>query len=91
MGVPVITWPGETFAGRHSLSHLTNAGVTETIAHDQAEYVELAVAWAADFPRLSATRAALRPRLAAAPLCDAARMAANLVQQVRAICARLTS
>ena len=28
MGVPVITCPGETFASRHSLSHLSNVGLT---------------------------------------------------------------
>ena len=32
MGVPVVTCPGETFASRHSLSHLSNVGLTETIA-----------------------------------------------------------
>ncbi len=42
MGVPVVTCPGETFASRHSLSHLSNVGLTETIARDFEEYVELA-------------------------------------------------
>ena len=39
MGVPVVTCPGETFAGRHSLSHLSNVGLTETVAGDAHEYV----------------------------------------------------
>ncbi len=43
MGMPVITLPGKTFAGRHSLSHLSNVGLTETVARDVADYVELAV------------------------------------------------
>ena len=54
MGVPVITCPGETFASRHSLSHLSNVGLTETIARDLDEYVELAVSLAGDLPRLAA-------------------------------------
>jgi len=40
MGVPVVTCPGETFASRHSLSHLSNVGLTETIAADLRQYVE---------------------------------------------------
>ena len=39
MGVPVVTCPGATFAGRHSLSHLSNVGLTETVARDLDEYV----------------------------------------------------
>ena len=54
MGVPVVTCPGETFASRHSLSHLSNVGLTETIARDLDEYVELAVSLAGDLPRLAA-------------------------------------
>ena len=75
MGVPVVTCPGETFAGRHSLSHLTNVGLTETITRDLGDYVERAVALAQDLPRLAALRAGLRPRMAASPLCDGDRFA----------------
>ena len=79
MGVPVVTCPGETFAGRHSLSHLTNVGLTETIAGDLDEYVKLAVSLAGDLPRLAMLRAGLRERMAASPLCDGKRFANNLV------------
>ena len=85
MGVPVITCPGETFASRHSLSHLSNVGLTETIARDFDEYVELAVALASDLPRLAALRAGLRGRMAASPLCDGKRFSANLLALLREI------
>jgi protein O-GlcNAc transferase len=83
MGVPVITCPGETFAGRHALSHLSAAGLTETIARDADHYVDLAIALANDLPRLAALREALRSRLAASPLCDGPRLAANLLAVLR--------
>ena len=50
MGVPVVTCPGETFASRHSLSHLSNVGLTETIATDRREYIELALRLARTCP-----------------------------------------
>jgi len=83
MGVPVVTCPGETFASRHSLSHLSTVGLTETIARDLDEYVELAVALATDLPRLAALRAGLRERVAASSLCDGPRFAANLMSLLR--------
>jgi predicted O-linked N-acetylglucosamine transferase (SPINDLY family) len=83
MGIPVITCPGETFASRHSLSHLSNAGLTETIAGDLEEYVEIAVSLAGDPPRLAALRAGLRQRMAASPLCDGKCFAANLAIVLR--------
>jgi predicted O-linked N-acetylglucosamine transferase (SPINDLY family) len=83
MGVPVVTCPGETFASRHSLSHLSNVGLTETIAHDLDEYVELTVSLAGDLPRLAALRGGLRQRMAASPLCDGPRFARNLVELLR--------
>ena len=83
MGVPVVTCPGETFASRHSLSHLSNVGLTETIADDLDEYVELAVSLAGDLPRLAVLRAGLRERMAASPLCDGKRFATNLASMLR--------
>jgi predicted O-linked N-acetylglucosamine transferase (SPINDLY family) len=83
MGVPVLTCPGTTFAGRHSLSHLSNIGLTETIAGDMDEYVELAVSLAGDLPRLAALRASLRQRMAASPLCDGKRFANNFIAMLQ--------
>jgi predicted O-linked N-acetylglucosamine transferase (SPINDLY family) len=82
MGVPVVTCPGETFASRHSLSHLSNVGLTETIAHDLDEYVDLAVSLAGDLPHLAVLRAGLRQRMAASPLCDGKRFADNLMSML---------
>ncbi len=83
MGVPVITCPGETFAGRHSLSHLSTVGFTETIARDLDHYVELAVGLATDRPRLAALRAGLRPQVAASPLVDGPRFAGHFLRIMR--------
>ncbi len=85
MGVPVVTCPGDTFASRHGLSHLSNVGLTETIAHDLDEYVELAVSLAGDLPRLANLRAGLRERMAASPLCDGKRFATDWVARLRGV------
>ena len=73
MGVPVVTCPFETFASRHSLSHLSNIGVTELIAQNLEMYVELAVSLAGDSGRLAALRAELRDKMRTSPLCDGKR------------------
>ena len=83
MGVPVITCPLETFASRHSLSHLWNVGLTELVADDLDHYVDLAVSLAGDLPRLAVLRAGLRQRMAASPLCDGKRFATNLAATLR--------
>lgn len=83
MGVPVVTWPGETFASRHSLSHLSNVGLTETIAATSAEYVEIAVRLAGDLPHLAEIRGGLRGQMAASPLCDSGRFVDNLLVLLR--------
>ncbi|NBT13603.1 MAG: tetratricopeptide repeat protein [Planctomycetia bacterium] len=78
MGVPVVTCPGDTFAGRHALTHLSAVGLTETIARDLDHYVERAATLAEDLSALAALRAGLRQRMAASPVCDARRFTAHL-------------
>ena len=85
MGVPVLTCPGETFASRHSLTHLSTVGLTETISGTLDEYVELAVSLAGDLPRLAEIRGRLRPQVDASPLCDGKGFADNLMQLLRGV------
>jgi predicted O-linked N-acetylglucosamine transferase (SPINDLY family) len=82
MGVPVITWPGVTFAGRHSASHLHAMGLPELIADSGDEYVRLAVELAGDRRRVAAYRAALRGRMLASPLCDPDRFSGHLAREL---------
>jgi len=42
-GLPVVTCPGEFMRGRHSYAILRQMGVTATIAHNESEYIEIAV------------------------------------------------
>ncbi len=92
MGVPVVTLAGQSFAGRHSASHLQNCGLAEFVAADRAEYVEIAAARAADVVGLARLRAELRERVASSPLGDAPRFAAHLGAALRGLwreaCAR---
>lgn len=41
--LPIVTCPGEFMRGRHSYGILKMLGVTETIAKDESEYIEIAV------------------------------------------------
>src|SRR4029450_9703575 len=70
MGVPVVTFPGQTFAGRHSVSYLTNAGYPQFVATDAAEFVRLAAGWANRLDELASLRAEMRSRVSRSPLCD---------------------
>lgn len=83
MGVPVVTLPGEAFISRHSLSHLSNVGLTQLIADSPADYVERAVRLAGDLPRLAEVRAGLRERVATSSLGDGRRFAENLLRLLR--------
>lgn len=85
MGVPVITLVGETFAGRHGLSHLSNVGLTQCIAKDVESYVNTAVDLASDLPNLAELRSTLRQRVAASPLCDGPRFARNFLAMLREV------
>jgi predicted O-linked N-acetylglucosamine transferase (SPINDLY family) len=83
MGVPTITMPGEIFAARHSLSHLSNVGLTDWVANDRSSYVEMAIDKATDVAGLAILRASLRDRTKFSPLCDAPRFGRNLGAALR--------
>ena len=83
MGVPVVTLPGEAFAGRHSLSFLSSLGLKETIACDGSDFARIAVELAGDVPRLAHLRASLRGRFISSPLCDGQGYARRLIGELR--------
>ena len=83
MGVPTITLPGETFASRHSLSHLCNVGLDDWVARDIDHYVALTIEKSANLAALAQTRADLRERTKASALCNAPRFGKNLGDNLR--------
>ncbi len=83
MGAPLVAMAGTSFAGRHAVSHLSNMGMADWVAHDRAGYVARAVAAASNLPALAALRASLRPRLQASPLMDAPRFGRALGDALR--------
>lgn len=91
MGVPVVTCPGETFASRHSLSHLSNAGATAaddpngTIVTTRDEYVARAVELATSTDRLAHEHGTLRTRMAESPLLDHAAFTSDLTARLESI------
>jgi len=84
MGVPVVTWPGPTFGGRHTLGHLQRIGRPEWIARDLEHYVEIVLQLAQDLPQLAEIRAGLRQCVAQSPLCDGRSVAQDLSRALRA-------
>lgn len=85
MGVPVVTYPGPTFAGRHSATHLTNAGLGQLVANSWEEYCERVVNLANDPENLTNIRKYLRSALLESPVCDAANFARHFANAMRAI------
>ena len=63
MGVPVVTKPGPTFAGRHSTTHLINAGLEEFVTDTWDSYAQKVVELANDLERLSELRNELRDQV----------------------------
>jgi len=70
LGVPFVTLQDRPSVGRLGSSILEGVGHPEWIARTEDEYVEIAVALAADLTKLSALRAGLRDEMKASPLMD---------------------
>lgn len=72
VGLPVLTFPGNTFTSRVASSLLNAVGMPEMIVSSQAEYEATAIALANDPARLQALKDKLIANRATAPLFDTA-------------------
>jgi predicted O-linked N-acetylglucosamine transferase (SPINDLY family) len=77
-GVPVVTLLGKRHGERTAYSILANLGVTQTVAHNGRDYVEIAARLADDPAFMREVREAIRAGLAVSPLVDAAAHAGHL-------------
>jgi protein O-GlcNAc transferase len=82
MGVPTITYPGKTFAGRHATSHMTNAGFPEFVAYDATGYVAMAVQWADRINELAKMRLQMREQVRRSSLSNAKRFARDFLEVI---------
>lgn len=85
MGVPVVTFPGPTFAGRHSATHLFNAGLPELVVNSWEHYQQRVIELASDLESLKRIRGHLRDVLMKSPVCDSQRFAKHFASAMRAI------
>ena len=78
MGIPVVTRVGERQAERMTYSLLAHLGVTATVAHNDDDYVAIAVRLARDRPWRDAVAAEIVAALPASGLADADRYTCSL-------------
>jgi protein O-GlcNAc transferase len=91
MGVTVVTAPDRTISSRLAAATLTAAQLTDFIASDHRQYVELAVKKARDLPPLAELRLSLRDRLADTEFGNPLRYARAVEKQYRAMWQRWCS
>ena len=84
MGVPIVTRLGDTCVGRAGLSQLFHLDLLDLVADDDAAFIAIAAALAADVDRLRTLRASLRETMQRSPLMDAPRFARGIEQAYRA-------
>lgn len=85
-GVPVVTFNGDRWASRTSVSLLKAAGLDAFVAKSLAQYTDICVnlANSPETPqRLQAFRADIRERLRGSPVCDSASFAKSMEQLYR--------
>jgi len=70
MGVPTVTWTGESHRSRVGNSIMSNLGLADYIAHTKEEYIDLAVSKANDLDVLRTVRAESRARISESAIMD---------------------
>lgn len=83
MGVPVLTLSGKSFLARQGVGLLMNAGLSDWVASDHADYLSRAIAYAKNLNHLAALRAGLRQQVLGSPIFDAPRFAHYLEEALR--------
>jgi predicted O-linked N-acetylglucosamine transferase (SPINDLY family) len=83
MGVPTLTLPAHTVPGRSGLTAMSHVGLEQYIATDKDDYVNKAVALAADIPALTTLRAGLRDRCSESPMFRPDVVAASMSRALR--------
>lgn len=83
MGVPVVCLPGEFFAGRTSLTYLSNMNLSELITGNVNDYARKAVVLAGNPDELRRYRTTLRDLLSVSPLTDGPVFATALTHCLR--------
>lgn len=78
MGVPVVSLAGNSHVSRVGASLLANVGLSELVARNSDEYVDIAAALAQNPERLQSYRRLLRTKMSCSPLMDAQTFTANL-------------
>ena len=78
MGVPVVSFAGQTAVSRGGYSILSNLGLADLVAFDVDRYVQIARDLAVDLPRLREIRCQLRDRMQKSPLMNEPQFARNL-------------
>jgi len=84
-GVPMVTRKGETFVSRVAASLLQTLGMPELIAHNDEQYLGLAVELAQNRQRLGAMRQRLGELRQTSPLFDSARFARDFSRMLHRI------
>ncbi|MDP3846733.1 MAG: tetratricopeptide repeat protein [Pseudomonas sp.] len=78
MGVPTLTLMGNSMLARQGASLLSCVGLSAWIAHNENEYIDKALSFAANTESLIQLRSSLRATMLKSPITDAPRFAKNL-------------
>ncbi len=78
MGCPTVSLAGKTYAHRYGCSVMRNVNLSELIAENPQQYVDIAASLALDVGRLADIRASLRQRMIESIITDGPRFTGHL-------------